>query len=87
MGTIYSIKFFIALFPYRLKIQNIFKRFYIVLSLKKKNTKKTITRICDILHTLDEKHRRVLTTKARDSIYKCRGRSQEKEPRNYPEGA
>lgn len=32
MAQIYSIKFFIALFLYRLKIQDIFKRFYVVLS-------------------------------------------------------
>lgn len=36
IAQVYFIKFFIALFPYRLKIQDIFKRFYIVLSFKKK---------------------------------------------------
>lgn len=36
MAQVYSIKFFIALFPYRVKIQDIFKRFYVVLSFKKK---------------------------------------------------
>lgn len=61
MAQVYSIKFFIALFPYRLKIQDISIGFTLCSVLKKY---KMISRICDILHTLDEKHRRVLTTKA-----------------------
>lgn len=49
MAQVYFIKFFIALFPYRLKIQDIFKRFYVVLSLKKKKKYKSIiTRIYDM---------------------------------------
>lgn len=56
MAQIYSIKFFIALFLYRLKIQDIFKRFYVVLSLKKKKNTKAVTRIYDIFRVLEEKH-------------------------------
>lgn len=60
MAQVYSIKFFIALFPYRVKIQDIFKRFYVVLSFKKKKERKKyksiITRIYDILCVLDKKH-------------------------------
>lgn len=55
MAQIYSIKFFIALFPYRLKMQDIFEKVLCCAQFKKKNTK-AITRIYDIFRVLNKKH-------------------------------